>query len=148
MLGNLFANKTATTQLIDTSTQIVAGSLPVQPEQPVANDPVQPVTPIVQVAPSTIVQSTTTQPSRQAAEPAMNPTRRVDLSALSHLDARATQMLMHAQQETMRIKQALIMPEQVLFGLLYDEAIYKLLEQFSVDAAKLSRELQSKVVMG
>ncbi|HLD01805.1 MAG TPA: ATP-dependent Clp protease ATP-binding subunit [Patescibacteria group bacterium] len=78
----------------------------------------------------------------------IDPTKRQDMSALSHLDARTTAVLSHAQQEATRIKQATIEPEQVLFGLLFDEQIFKLLEEFSVDVAKLTREMQAKAVLG
>lgn len=78
----------------------------------------------------------------------IDPTKRQDMSALSHLDARAGAVLLHAQQEAARIKQATIEPEQLLIGLLFDEQIFKLLEEFSVDVAKLSRELQSKEKTG
>src|SRR3989344_3010556 len=71
----------------------------------------------------------------------MEPDRRQDLSALSHLDSRTSQVLLHAQQEATRTKQPHIEPDHILFGLLFDEEIFKLLEQFSVDSAKLSHEL-------
>lgn len=78
----------------------------------------------------------------------MDPLMRQNLSALSHLDARTTQVLHHAQDETKRIRQPQIRPEQLLLGLLYDEEIFKLLEQFEVDVAKLSQEIQSKEQIG
>lgn len=74
----------------------------------------------------------------------MDPSMRQNLSALSHLDQRALQALHHAQEETKKIKQQKIEPEQVLLGLLYDEEIYKLLESFQVDAASLQKELEQK----
>lgn len=78
----------------------------------------------------------------------MDPTFRQNLSALSHLDSRTTQVLHHAQDETKRIRQPLIEPDQLLIGLLYDEAVFKLLEQFDVDVAKLAQELQGKEQLG
>jgi ATP-dependent Clp protease ATP-binding subunit ClpC len=78
----------------------------------------------------------------------MDPAMRQNLSALSHLDARTTQVLHHAQDEAKRIKQAHIEPEQILVGLLYDEDIFKLLEQFNVDVAALGKEIQSKELVG
>lgn len=78
----------------------------------------------------------------------MDPSFRQNLSALSHLDSRTTQVLHHAQDEAKRIRQPLIEPEQILIGLLYDEAIFKLLEQFDVDVAKLAQELQTKEQLG
>ncbi len=71
-----------------------------------------------------------------------------NLSALSHLDQRATQVLQHAQEETKRIKQQLIEPDQLLIGLLYDAEVFKLLEEFSVDPAKLTKEIQTKEKLG
>lgn len=78
----------------------------------------------------------------------MDPAFRQNLSALSHLDARTTQVLHHSQDETKRIRQAQIEPEQLLLGLLYDEDIFKLLEGFNVDVAKLAQEIQSKEQLG
>jgi ATP-dependent Clp protease ATP-binding subunit ClpC len=78
----------------------------------------------------------------------MDASMRQNLSALSHLDQRSLAALHHAQEETKRIKQEKIEPEQVLLGLLYDEEIYKLLEGFSVDAAALQKELQQKETPG
>ena len=74
--------------------------------------------------------------------------RKQDLSVLSHLDSRTTQTIEHAQQEALRIRQQSIAPEQVLLGLLYDEGIFKILQDFSVDVAKLSSEIQSKEIIG
>jgi ATP-dependent Clp protease ATP-binding subunit ClpC len=84
------------------------------------------------------------QEQAQAAVPGM----KTDVSALSHLDPRATQVLTHAQEETRRIHQQYIEPDQVLFGLLYDEQIFKLLAEFSVDAGLLSKEMQAKEKIG
>lgn len=69
-------------------------------------------------------------------------------SALSHLDPRASQVLIHAQEETRRIKQQFIEPEQLLFGLLYDEQMYKIFEEFMVDGGKLSKDIQAKERIG
>lgn len=78
----------------------------------------------------------------------MEPVRRQELSALSRLDSRAAAVLNHAQQEAARIKQEFIEPEQLLLGLLYDQDIFELLQQFSVDVAKLTREIQEKEQQG
>ncbi len=80
------------------------------------------------------------------ADSAMDPARREDLSALSHLDSRTQKVLTHAQQESVRIHQQLIDVDQILLGLLFDEEIYKLLEEFNVDVAKLTREIQSREI--
>lgn len=74
----------------------------------------------------------------------MNPDKRENVTALSRLDPRMTQVLYQAQQEATRIKQAFIEPDQLLVGLLYDGEIFRLLEQFSLDSAKISHEIQRK----
>src|SRR3990167_9905312 len=78
----------------------------------------------------------------------MEPNVRQGLSVLSHLDTRTTQVLDLALQESKRIKQALIKPDQLMIGLLYDGEIFKLISQFSSDPAKIAREIQSKQAMG
>ena len=90
-------------------------------------------------------QSAATGPNAQAGGAA---TKAADMSALSHLDARATQVLTRAQEETRRIKQQFIEPDQILIGLLYDEQIYKLLQDSQVDGGQLSKEIQAKEKMG
>lgn len=73
---------------------------------------------------------------------------KVDMSPLSHLDPRASLVLTHAQEETRRIHQQYIEPDQLLFGLLYDQQISKLLGELSVDVGKLSKEIQAKERIG
>ncbi|HEY9658282.1 MAG TPA: Clp protease N-terminal domain-containing protein, partial [Allocoleopsis sp.] len=80
---------------------------------------------------------------QQAAAEGGNPALRADTSALSHLDPRATQVLTHAQEETRRIKQQYIEPDQLLIGLLYDQQLYKFLEESGVDGGKLSKDIQA-----
>lgn len=80
--------------------------------------------------------------------PAGNVPQRIDTQALSHLDPRAGQVLTHAQEEARRIKQQFIEPAQILFGLLYDEQIYKILGDSQIDGGALSKEIQSKEIMG
>lgn len=75
---------------------------------------------------------------------AMQPEKREEISALSHLDARTATVLAQAQQETIRVKQNFIEPDQLLFALLFDKEIFKLLEQFNVKVADVSREIQAK----
>lgn len=91
-------------------------------------------------------QAQSVDPSAQ--QPAGNFSQRVDTVALSHLDPRAGQVLTHAQEEARRIKQQFIEPSQILFGLLYDEQVYKLFEEAQVDGGALSKEIQSKEIMG
>jgi len=110
-------------------TQGTAGFPPVQSSVPMQNQSVS-------------------QPINPAPLSSDSPTQRVDTSALSHLDPRAGQILTHAQDETRRIKQQFIEPSQLLFGLLYDEQIYKLFGEFQVDGGGLSKEIQSKEIMG
>ncbi len=69
-------------------------------------------------------------------------------SALSHLDPRATQALTHAQEETKRIKQQNIEPDQVLLGLLYDEQLYAMLSEMAADGGQISKEIQANEKMG
>jgi len=78
----------------------------------------------------------------------MNPALRQDLSVLSHLDTRATQVLQLAQKETKRIQQAFIEPEQILYGLLFDGEIFKLISQFSLDPTKIVKEIEGKETIG
>ncbi|MBU4017181.1 ATP-dependent Clp protease ATP-binding subunit, partial [Patescibacteria group bacterium] len=73
---------------------------------------------------------------------------KIDMSALSHLDPRASLVLTHAQEEARRIHQQYIEQDQLLFGLLYDEQIDKLLGEFSVDVGRLSKEIQAKERVG
>lgn len=78
----------------------------------------------------------------------LDPVLRQNLSALSHLDSRATQVLHHAQDEVKKVRHEKIEPEQILLGLLYDEQIYKLLEGLSVDVVKLAKDIQGKESIG
>jgi ATP-dependent Clp protease ATP-binding subunit ClpC len=145
MLGNLFnikyrnedeeKNKQQTPVPPAPSTQ----SVPSAPSQPASAGQQQvPVAPISSPSASTdnLVGSS------------MQPDQRQDLSIMSHLDTRTVQVLNQAQQETKRIKQALIEPEQLLIGLLFDSDVFKLMGKFSVDVAKLSQELQGKEQLG
>ncbi len=78
----------------------------------------------------------------------MDPQVRQGLSVLSHLDTRSTNVLNLAKQEAKKIKQALIEPDQVLTGLLFDGEIFKLVSQFSADPSKIVQEIQNKAVLG
>ncbi len=135
MFGNLFSQKK---DGATTVTQTTVTQNPMQPDTTVAvsgtmqNPPSQPAG--VQADISTTAKT--------------DPATRQNLSALSHLDQRTTQVLQHASEETKRIRQQMIQPEQLLIGLLYDADIFKLLEEFSVDPAKLTREVQAKEQVG
>lgn len=128
MLGNLFSQRKRED---DTIPSPQSAQPPVPQDQPVAATP-----------------SDVQDPQASAIGSKMDPVFRQNLSALSHLDSRTTQVLHHAQDETKRIRQAQIEPEQLLLGLLYDEAVFKLLEEFEVDVAKLAQELQGKEKIG
>ncbi|HWY79442.1 MAG TPA: AAA family ATPase, partial [Candidatus Sulfotelmatobacter sp.] len=69
-------------------------------------------------------------------------------SSLSHLDSRTAQALTHAQEETRRIKQQNIEPEQLLLGLLYDQQVYTMLNEMGADGGQISKEIQTEEKMG
>ncbi len=96
----------------------------------------------LQQDPNALGNSTTVQNPVPGQE-GLDPEKRQDLTALSRLDPRSTQVIFQATEEAKRIKQALIEPEQLLYGLLYDRDVFQLLEQFSVDVASISKELQA-----
>lgn len=131
MFGNLFNQKKEEEVAGSTPQQPVADASGFVPQQSVIQQPVS--TPAAVAAQDPAMVAST-----------MDPTKRQDLTALSRLDPRATQVLQHATSETKRIQQALIEPEQLLFGLLYDADIFKLIEEFGADAAAISKEIQSK----
>lgn len=85
------------------------------------------------------------KPEEQSQHPAAG---EADMSALSHLDPRTSQILTHAQEETKRIKQQSIEPDQVLVGLLYDQQIYSMLSEMGADGGKISKEIQANEKMG
>ncbi|MCL4354937.1 ATP-dependent Clp protease ATP-binding subunit [Patescibacteria group bacterium] len=114
--------------------------MPVNQNPSMQNPSVSPATPVTPVPP--------VQPTDSVVGSNIQPNQRQELSIMSHLDSRTSQVLSHAQDETKKIKQALIEPEQILFGLLYDSDIFQLLSQFSVDASQLSQEIQSKEQTG
>lgn len=135
MFGNLFNQKKDDAQLMT--------------NQPNTQMPMQQTPQIQQGVVGSVPSGTPLQANQVAATGSkMDPAFRQNLSALSHLDQRSTQILQHAQEETKRIRQGLIEPDQLLIGMLYDGDIFKLLEEFSVDSAKLTREIQSKEQVG
>ncbi len=125
MFGNLFGSRNFE---VKTGTTQVPQQVPASPSVP----SVQSVQPLQ----SNVVGS------------AMNPSLRQDLSVLSHLDARASQVLQAAKNETKRIQQSLIEPEQILYGLLFDGEVFKLISQFSSDPTKIVKEIESKESVG
>lgn len=133
-----------TNQSLAPSSQTPSGQIQ-QAQDPVAPGPISP-----NISQDTSSQDVQQQPNINTPikDPTGNLSQRADTQALSHLDPRAGQVLTHAQEETRRIKQQFIEPAQILFGLLYDEQIYKLLEESQVDGGALSKEIQSKEIMG
>jgi len=128
MLGNLFSIKNSNKDKDNKDTQQANPAQPVQVPPPLAPTP--------------------SAGSDNLVGSSMQPNQRQDLSVMSHLDSRTSQVLNQAQQEAKRIKQALIEPEQLLIGLLFDSDTFQLLAKFSVDVTKLSQELQSKEQTG
>lgn len=78
----------------------------------------------------------------------INPILKQDISALSHLDARATQVITTAHEEAKKLRLTFIEPDQLLFSLIQDREIFKILQDNAVDVARLTRELQSKTPPG
>lgn len=93
---------------------------------------------------ATSSETTTREPQQ---EPSLAISQR-DISALSHLDSRAAQALTHAQEETRRVRQQDIDPEQLLLGLLYDEQVYNMLNEMGADGGQISKEIQADEKMG
>lgn len=79
---------------------------------------------------------------------AIDPSKEQGKQALSHMDPRASQVLVHAYEEAKRVKKSFIEPEQLFLALVSDRDIFKLLQDFSVDVAKITREIQEKETTG
>ena len=119
MIGNLFNKRRFS------DGQLQSGSMPVKQPVVAATDDVS-------------------QDETNVIGSSMMPEKRQDFTVLTHLDTRTTLVLNHAEQEARRIKQQFIEPEQLLLGLLFDQDIFKLFGEFSVDTVRLSHELQEK----
>ncbi|MBI2022236.1 ATP-dependent Clp protease ATP-binding subunit [Candidatus Daviesbacteria bacterium] len=78
----------------------------------------------------------------------INPVLKQDISVLSHLDPRSTQVITAAYQEAKRVKASLIEPEHILLALLQDRDIFKTLQESTADPAKITRDLQAKLIPG
>lgn len=78
----------------------------------------------------------------------VNPIKQQDISVMSHLDTRATQVVSAALAETKTIKKPFIEPEQLLLGLLSDREVFKMLQDFGVDVGQLDREMKSGEELG
>ncbi len=159
MFGNLFSTrkKSESQEEVKTTTQTTGAQVSV--EQTSSSDLLGDVNhvqetinvsaPPAQAAP-TPAQNSSAQPGTPADQGsiAASPTARENVTALSRLDPRATQVLHQAQNLAKKNSQATIEPDHILYGLLYDGDIFKLLEQFSVDVAKISAEIEGKQTKG
>lgn len=127
MLGNLFSQR---------KNHQVVGSVPPSPVAPpsMANPMAQGSVPTPQ--PDDVVGSS------------MKPDLRQDLSILTHLDSRTAAVLHQAEQEARRTKQAMIEPDHILLGLLFDGDIFQMLSGIGVDATKVANALQNKTKEG
>ena len=92
--------------------------------------------------------SSTPQSSGITDAPSTSPVTKEAMVVLTHLDQRSLQILKAAEKEARLIKQATIEPEQLLVGLLYDHEIFQLIEQFSLKAGNLIREIQAQQQIG
>lgn len=77
-----------------------------------------------------------------------NPKSREDVTALSRLDPRATKVLAQAQELAKKNSQATVEPLHLLYGLLYDNEISRVFDQFNVDVAKTTAEIEEKQQKG
>ncbi|HVZ11607.1 MAG TPA: AAA family ATPase [Patescibacteria group bacterium] len=84
----------------------------------------------------------------QAGKLTSSPVARENMTALSRLDPRSVQVLHQAEEIAKKNQQGEIWPGHLLYGLLYDSEIFKLLEGFNVDVAKISQEIESKQTKG
>ena len=98
----------------------------------------------------TDLSGTLQQGSKDAAvvSSSIDPAKEQGKQALSHMDPRASQILVHAYEEAKRIKHSFIEPDQLFLALVADREIFKLMQDFSIDVAKLTRETQEKEVVG
>lgn len=126
-----------------TQTDTVTNTQNTPVQQPVA-DAMQPAQPVAGAA----QQPQNPQQPTETHGGGMGQAKLENVSALSRLDARAAQVLHHAQEEAKRAQQALIEPDQILYGLIYDGEIYKLLGQFSIDASQIAKDIQAKAQVG
>jgi len=109
-------------------------------ESPTANNSLLGAAPVVQAS---AINTPPPVSENQSINSSLAPSKRQDLSVLTHLDTRSQGVLSHAEQEATRLKHEFIEPEQLLYGLLYDGDVFQLMTGFSVDVSKLSAELQN-----
>jgi len=142
MLGNLFSSKPATPPPAPVVPPPSLAPVPPQMQQPVQipqqgpslqSPPLQNGTPM-----SSAVQGN----DQPIVGSSMQPSLRNDLSVLTHLDTRTTQVFQQAQTEAARLQLQVILPEQLLYGLLCDAQIFDFMQSISSDAASISQKLQ------
>src|SRR5690606_29439529 len=85
---------------------------------------------------------------RGIAGASMDPTKRQNVNALSHLDSRTNQILQQAQNEARKYQKPVIEPDLILLALTYDREVYKLLQKHKVDVASLAQEIEQKQETG
>ncbi|MDP3987602.1 MAG: ATP-dependent Clp protease ATP-binding subunit [Candidatus Levybacteria bacterium] len=142
MLGNLFSNRKTQEPVQSTPAAVgQSGPVGVQQQTGVQQQSVDTTTTQVNIA-GVPIQSTTVE--KNVVNSQMEPIKRQDVSVLSHLDSRSSSVLNHAQAEAQKLKQPLIEEDQLLLGLLFDTDIFQLISSFSLDPAKITREIQSK----
>lgn len=87
-------------------------------------------------------------PTQGIAGTSMDPEKRQNVNALSHLDSRSNQILQQAQNEAKKYQHPAIEPDLLLLSLTYDREIYKLLQKHQVDVANLAKEIEQKQEVG
>lgn len=79
----------------------------------------------------------------------MEPEKREDLSLLTHFSQRLNAVITQAAAEAARTRQEFIEPEHLLFGLLYDSGVFKLVSQLTLTTpTKLQEALRSGQSIG
>lgn len=143
----------------------IFGSLFQHPDAPTQTPPADPNSGLTPAAPGTPdnpgglaspvpqasdLSGTLNQASKDSAvvSSSIDPAKEQGKNALSHMDPRASQVLVHAYDEAKRVKHSFIEPEQLFLALVSDRDIFKLLQDFSVDVAKVTREIQDKEAVG
>lgn len=119
-------------------------------KQPEPQNPQGPFAPNGQMMPSTQgqVQMPVMAVNQGVAGASMDPSKRDNVNALSHLDSRSNQILQQAQNEARKYQKPAIEPDLLLLSLTYDREIYKLLQKHQVDVASLAQEIEQKQEMG
>lgn len=144
MLGNLFSSKsTPPPQAPVVPPPSIAPAAPVPVSQPMAQQqpgslPQQPTSQMPAASPDQVQQGG----NNPVVGSSMQPALRNDLSVLTHLDTRTTEVLQQAEKEAARVQLQVILPEQLLYGLLCDAQIFALMQNISSDAASLAQKLQ------